>query len=220
MFCPNCEAEYRPGFTRCSDCDVALVERLEETDVHSNNPELSGTPELLWTGTDAGIRDGIVEALDAANIPYHERGDRVGSLPGWSRQVYAIFTHARDHRAASAALEAAGRRRETAPEDADETPRHTNAPLQVSPSNDDEDDLSDVPTDYVPEDFDPDDATTEVWAGQDASARDTLITCLRGIGIGSATDEIAGRLRIRVTPSSQQRAIEMIRQIADASGSQ
>jgi hypothetical protein len=220
MFCPNCEAEYRPGFTRCSDCDVALVERLEETDVHSNNPELSGTPELLWTGTDAGIRDGIVEALDTANIPYHERGDKVGSLPGWSRQVYGIFTHAGDHRAASAALEAAARRRETAPEDADETPRDTNAPLQVSPSNDDEDDLSDVPTDYVPEDFDPDDATTEVWAGQDASARDNLITCLRGIGIGSATDEIAGRLRIRVTPSSQQRAIEMIRQIADASGSQ
>jgi hypothetical protein len=220
MFCPNCEAEYRPGFSRCSDCDVALVDRLEETDVHTNNPELSGTPELLWTGTDAGIRDGIIEALDTANIPYHERGDKVGSLPGWSRQVYAIFTHARDHRAASAALEEVARSRETAPEDSDEAPRNSNAPLQVSPSNDDEDDLSDVPSDYVPEDFDPDDATAEVWSGQDATTRDNLITCLRGIGIGSATDEFAGQLRIRVIPSSQKRAQEMIRQIADASGSQ
>ena len=220
MFCPNCEAEYRPGFSRCSDCDVALVDRLEETDVHSNNPELSGTPELLWTGTDAGIRDGIIEALDTANILYHERGDKVGSLPGWSRQVYAIFTHARDHRAASAALEEVARSRETAPEDSDEAPRNSDAPLQVSPPNDDEDDLSDVPPDYVPEDFDPDDATAEVWSGHDATIRDNLITCLRGIGIGSATDDSAGQLRIRVTPSSQKRAIEMIRQIADASDPQ
>jgi hypothetical protein len=28
MHCPQCRAEYRPGFTRCSDCDVELVEVL------------------------------------------------------------------------------------------------------------------------------------------------------------------------------------------------
>jgi hypothetical protein len=217
MFCPNCTAEYRPGFSRCSDCDVALVEHLEERDINSNNPELSGTPELLWTGTDAAARAGIIDALETAEIAYHERGDKVGSLPGWSRQVYAIFTHARDHRAASAALEAAARHRETSPDDSDEAPRHSNAPLQDSSTNDDEDDLSDVPPDYVPEDFDPDEATAEVWSGQDATTRDNLITCLGNIGIGSATDESAGQLRIRVTPSSQKRAQEMIRQIADAS---
>lgn len=26
MFCPNCRAEYREGYTRCSDCGVWLVE--------------------------------------------------------------------------------------------------------------------------------------------------------------------------------------------------
>jgi hypothetical protein len=25
MWCPNCGAEYRPGFTHCPDCDVDLV---------------------------------------------------------------------------------------------------------------------------------------------------------------------------------------------------
>jgi hypothetical protein len=28
MFCPKCKAAYRAGFTRCSDCEVKLVERL------------------------------------------------------------------------------------------------------------------------------------------------------------------------------------------------
>ena len=30
MFCPKCKAEYREGFTYCSDCGVTLVERLED----------------------------------------------------------------------------------------------------------------------------------------------------------------------------------------------
>jgi len=221
MFCPACTAEYRPGFTRCSDCDVALVERLEETEVHSNNPQLSGTPELLWTGTDARTRDGIIDALETANISHHTRTDKVGSLPGWSRQVYAIFTHSRDHRAASAALEAAASRRETAPEDSDqEAPPHSNAPIPESPENEDEYDASDVPPDYVAEDFDPEEATVEVWTGRDTTTRENLITCLSNIGIGSATSDSGGQLRIHVTPASQQRALEMIRQISDASDSQ
>jgi len=29
-FCPECQAEYREGFTRCSACDLDLVEQLPE----------------------------------------------------------------------------------------------------------------------------------------------------------------------------------------------
>lgn len=29
MFCPVCRDEFRPGFTRCANCDVDLVERLD-----------------------------------------------------------------------------------------------------------------------------------------------------------------------------------------------
>lgn len=29
MFCPVCRDEYRPGFSRCATCDVALVEALD-----------------------------------------------------------------------------------------------------------------------------------------------------------------------------------------------
>ena len=219
MFCPNCRAEYRPGFTRCSDCDVPLVEHLDETDVHSNNPELSDTPELLWTGTNAQMRAAIVDALESAGTAYHERRDQVGVLRNWSQEVYAIFTHTRDHHAASAALQEVTGRRESAPAHADDDPDNSDTSLQAQPSAaaDDEDDLSDVPLDYVPDDFDPDEATAEVWSGRDATTTQNLVTCLSNIGIGSATDELAGQLRIRVTPSSQKRAQQMIRQIMEAS---
>ena len=30
MFCPECRAEYRRGFTKCRDCDVDLVDSLAE----------------------------------------------------------------------------------------------------------------------------------------------------------------------------------------------
>jgi hypothetical protein len=33
MFCPECRAAYRPGFTRCSDCDVDLVHEIPEQDI-------------------------------------------------------------------------------------------------------------------------------------------------------------------------------------------
>lgn len=31
MFCPRCKTEYRPGFARCSDCDVDLVRSFAES---------------------------------------------------------------------------------------------------------------------------------------------------------------------------------------------
>jgi hypothetical protein len=33
MFCPNCRAEFRFGFTHCSDCQVALIEAIPPWDV-------------------------------------------------------------------------------------------------------------------------------------------------------------------------------------------
>ena len=32
MFCRECRAEYRPGFTRCADCGVDLVHEIPEQD--------------------------------------------------------------------------------------------------------------------------------------------------------------------------------------------
>src|SRR5436309_13550020 len=49
MFCPECRSEYRPGFTRCSDCDVDLVWELPRDtreDINLVNVFETGNPAL------------------------------------------------------------------------------------------------------------------------------------------------------------------------------
>jgi hypothetical protein len=39
MFCPECKAEYRDGFTQCADCDLGLVDVLVEPGTDLNDDE-------------------------------------------------------------------------------------------------------------------------------------------------------------------------------------
>jgi hypothetical protein len=48
MFCPDCGAEYRPGFTHCTDCDVDL-----ESELPKPGPDIDCTGlRHVWTGKD------------------------------------------------------------------------------------------------------------------------------------------------------------------------
>src|ERR1700730_14746370 len=67
MFCPECKAEYRAGFTRCADCDVDLLADLSESKPdsgdHSNLQE-------VWTGDDQQGCVATCLTLKEAGIPY------------------------------------------------------------------------------------------------------------------------------------------------------
>jgi hypothetical protein len=73
MFCPQCRAEYRPGFTRCSDCDVDLVEALSPSDNSAKN-ELTdgslGTVKRVWSGKDEERCITLCDRLKAVGIPF------------------------------------------------------------------------------------------------------------------------------------------------------
>lgn len=49
MFCPKCRVEYRPGFGRCSDCEVDLVEELPPPEPRDSEIDLNSRPDLAPT---------------------------------------------------------------------------------------------------------------------------------------------------------------------------
>ena len=216
MFCPNCKTEYRPGFSRCSDCGADLVERLESS--AASQSEAAAGPELLWTGTDSAAYGLIVDALDDAEIPHHESSREAGPLPGLSQPVYAIFIPSRHREAGRAAMEkAVGELLDGSPQPVG---RALGAPsaaadLVFIDDKEQDDDDGSAPDDIV-ENFDPDLATSEVWSGGDADLKDMLVACLRENGIGCEV-QANGKVRILVMPESEARAREIIREVLDAS---
>ncbi len=78
MFCPKCGDEYRPGFTRCDDCGVDLVDRLPENE--------QSEPYEMVTVLETGDQSLVVVAksiLDGAGIPCIARNERLQNLFGW-----------------------------------------------------------------------------------------------------------------------------------------
>jgi hypothetical protein len=75
MYCPQCKAEYRQGFTRCSDCDVDLVHEPpaseggrvgeSEQDENPDDPFCS-----FWRGDDPRIHAELCELLNEEGIPH------------------------------------------------------------------------------------------------------------------------------------------------------
>src|SRR5437764_15407483 len=65
MFCPQCRVEYRPGFTRCTDCDLVLVDSLTE------EPKRAGEAnKIIWMGEDQERCIALCQHLKDAGAPY------------------------------------------------------------------------------------------------------------------------------------------------------
>jgi hypothetical protein len=69
MICPRCKTEYREGFYRCADCDIALV---QESQISENSSEESGASELIrvYETTDSSLLSDVVLMIEDQDIPY------------------------------------------------------------------------------------------------------------------------------------------------------
>jgi hypothetical protein len=80
MYCPECGGEFRPGFSECPDCGVALV---------SQRPPAEAPPDLeLATVLTAGNPATVATAeslLIGSRVPFEKRGDGLQDLFGWGR---------------------------------------------------------------------------------------------------------------------------------------
>lgn len=71
MFSPNCQAEYRPGFRRCADCDIDLVDELPPAqDKELTQPTGLNDPRTIWTGDSETDCVTECQTLKEAGIPY------------------------------------------------------------------------------------------------------------------------------------------------------
>lgn len=79
MFCPECQGEYREGFTECADCGVALVEKLPEPEAEMDPASDAGLVALVRTGDPNELA--FAEAvLTDASIPFVKKGESVQDL--------------------------------------------------------------------------------------------------------------------------------------------
>jgi hypothetical protein len=84
MFCPSCQAEYREGFTECSDCGVALVAALEPQRREEIVEGLTPVMETINT-EELGV---VVDRLEKAGVPYViEAGTALALLDGRDDEV-------------------------------------------------------------------------------------------------------------------------------------
>jgi hypothetical protein len=196
MFCPECQAEYRAGFTRCSDCGVDLVDHLPDSATDSGTPNPVEDFREVWAGDEQHTCVYFCLALKEAGISYRveqrreafvktvDEHFRIGVPPESYEQAQKII---------------AG---------------DVSDPDAELPAQDDK-----PPTDVDDEHLDwknesPDDATTEVATETTRDAADLLVMALRENDIESRTTiQLDGSRKIFVTLHDAARAREIVREI-------
>ncbi|HVH70232.1 MAG TPA: hypothetical protein VNB49_03865 [Candidatus Dormibacteraeota bacterium] len=84
MFCPQCNVEYRPGFTPSTDSDVDLVPALPQASQPASKPLPSGSLPILWEGQDLALFEKLLDGLEAAGSGYFDQP--LGTYPGVRRR--------------------------------------------------------------------------------------------------------------------------------------
>jgi hypothetical protein len=244
MYCPNCGAEYRPGFTECSDCEVALVDSLPRNPgMTAGNAIRDGgaggdLPVQLWSGVDPRAFGDLRAALDAAQIAYSDETHTPQLLGTLQRDPFEIWIHQVDRKAAAKVVEDVfgyGSENRELGEIAKEPGVSWLHPfgLQTSsslgnaqfeggaadnaPSAEElpEEEPEGEPADDIVEEFYPEDATAAAWSGDSAEMAQFLRDSLSGNGIGSVVSEAAGQKWVMVLPEAEKRAREIVRQVVE-----
>ena len=216
MFCPVCESEYREGFTKCSDCDVDLVEHLPDDSGGSGSFDLA----VAWRGSDPSAYSAALAALQDAEIPTQEIANH-GQV-AWGLAIpkpqYEILVRKMDLKAALEMVAPFGERAAWANARDIWKGRTQSKELEGEGSGEltNAIDAADTPApDDIASEIKPKDATSEVWSGDDRKMAETFKVCLREVGINCVLTADGGRQRVLVLPVAESRAKEIVREIIE-----
>lgn len=215
MFCPQCRAEYRLGFTRYVDCDVELVPVLTEKALLEQVPVIPGDPDedpfcSFWEGEDLRIHTEICQLLDEQNIPRKtvRRRDHLFNLSTKSEfQIGVPYSFFEKAEAAVKEAYASDSNAEDPPEATDEEP----SPLELPESTG-----AEPPDDnQAPKHKFIEDANVEVWSSVRLSPGTVIALSLNENFIRNRFDRQEGHNAIFVFPEDEARAREIVREIVE-----
>lgn len=226
MICPQCNAEYRPGFTRCADCGVDLVKELPHRALASQPPADPGDPNedpycSFWKGEDARVHAELCEVLEEAGVPHKTvfRRDHLFNLsnfPGYEVGVpFSLF-----EKAEKAVQEAFGtgdaEERETlnVPRLL-EPPRETIRKLPPAMTPAEEENIPGPPTAGEETGWYPEDASASVWSTETDEPSDFLVAALHENGINCRVVQQGTHAKLYVLPDDATRAGEIVREVVE-----
>jgi hypothetical protein len=232
MICPQCRAEYRQGFTVCTDCDVPLVPQYETGSALEAPapPAEPGDPNedpfcAFWKGDDRRLHAELTSVLDAGNIPHKtvRRQDHLFNLnnyPAFQIAVPFSFYERAEHAIKEAFdLDAsdpdAVQSLTASPLPSDRYRRNQKLPALLSPPADEA--IPGPPSAGEASDWFPEDANVAIWSGDDLSLQEMLTASLNENKIYCRSDATSERIAIFVLPADEPRAREIVREVCEAS---
>ena len=227
MFCPHCKAEYRPGFTHCTDCDIDLVAELPRTALELRPQSAPSDPNedpfcSFWKGEDARVHAELCGVLDEAGIPHNTvfRRDHlfnIRNFPAYEVGVpFSMFERAEnavkeaygtDEVEDVGAGELKGLLLENRPEKFPKLPETLTPPP--------EENIPGPPNAGEGADWFPEDATAKVWTGGDQESADFLVASLHENGIHCRVEKTGSREQLYVLPEDEARACGIIKEVVE-----
>ena len=165
--------------------------------------------EILWRGGDPAKFTALQAALRDEAIPFWQTQvyDPAGGFLS-SRPYYLEATPGFEIRVLASDLERANSALEWVESKENDASNSAAVPAQSHDALD--------PKQRLPHDWDSNQATAEVWAGEDESMAEYLASALRENGIPSRIpDEPGHRARLCVRPEDSRRAREIVREITE-----
>jgi hypothetical protein len=225
MFCPQCEAEYRQGFTRCGDCDVDLVYSLpQESPAPSESlaSQFDGQRSelrLVWRGYDPEECLALCRVLLEEDIPYKVAETSMArTVEMRVKWLYEIGILSADYQRAKKLLGIEG-------EFADScydlnSDQGDGGDAQASGSGesiavDNQPPDAEIRNDSYLQPWYPEDATVEVWSQDGDDISSGVAMALKENLIQCRLDRQDGACKALVLPENEVRAREIVREILE-----
>jgi hypothetical protein len=211
MFCPQCKAEYRPGFSRCSDCGVDLVYELPPQASRPRAWEPEGPQDgaalgTIWEGDSESECVGVCEELKNAGIWY-----RVSQIPG-PRDLKMVVKR---HEIAVSPSDYEGPGNSWALKTRQRVAKIRQAALELPAAENSTADETAGGDSYLGK-WHPEDATVEVWSQSAENTSSVVELSLKENLIRFRSHSQDGTRKFFVLPEDESRAREIVREIRDS----